>query len=367
MGCTPSVTIIDVGFMASKSAPSSFGYGLGATLRRRLCRALCPGVIALFALCLDAVAGCHRTSDPDRPVTIGYFANLTHAQAVLAAASGDFGKAVWPAKLETKIFNAGPSLIEALFAGEIDIGYVGPGPAISAYGKSGGKGIRVVAGAAANGVVVVARKGSGISKLADLAGKRIATPQLGNTQDISARHYLSAILHQTDLNNVIPVENAEQAGMFSRGDVDAAWVPEPWGERLIEETGATLVAQEKDLWPSGEFALTLVVTTPEFLARHASVVDSLLRVHRTWTHRLTEEPATCVKPLQDALFALTGKALPPGVVPAALARIRFLDDPGLDTLRTFAAWRQSLGFEQTAIDVTAIVDGSALGRASAAP
>jgi NitT/TauT family transport system substrate-binding protein len=354
--------------MASTSAPSSFGYGLAATLRRRLHGVFCLGVIALFAVCANAVAGCQRASDsPDRPITVGYFANLTHAQAVLAAASGDFGKAVSPAKLETKIFNAGPSLIEALFAGEIDIGYVGPGPAISAYGKSGGKGIRVVAGAAANGVVVVARKGSGISTLADLAGKRIATPQLGNTQDISARHYLSAILHQTDLNNVIPVENAEQAGMFSRGDVDAAWVPEPWGERLIEEAGATLVAQEKDLWPSGEFALTLVVTTPEFLARHASVVDSLLRVHRTWTRRLTEDPAACVKPLQDALFALTGKKLAPGVVPAALARIRFLDDPGLDTLRTFAAWRQSLGFEQTAIDVTAIVDSSALGRASAGP
>jgi NitT/TauT family transport system substrate-binding protein len=312
--------------------------------------------ILLLALVL-ALTACPRGSSKgaEPRVTIGYFANLTHAQAVLGVASGDFERAVAPNKLETKLFNAGPSLIEALFAGEIDIGYVGPGPATSAYQKSGGKGIRVIAGAAANGVVVVARKGSGIQSLADLAGKRIATPQLGNTQDVSARHYLSAVLKQSDLRNVIPVDNAEQVAMLSRGDIDAAWVPEPWGQRLITEADATLVAEEKDLWPAKEFCLTVVVTTPEFLAKRPDVVAEVLKVHRQWTKRLAEEPDKYRAPLGDALFTLTGKRLPPGVLPPALARVRFTDDPGLDTLRTFANWKHELGFDHAAVDVAGIV------------
>src|SRR5579863_4643656 len=202
------------------------------TLRRApYVRAL--GIVLAAVACgiFVAIQSCHRESSQDaKVVTIGYFANLTHAQAVLGVASGELEKAASPAKLDTKVFNAGPSLIEALFAGAIDIGYVGPGPAISAFTKSGGKGIRVIAGAAADGVVVVARKGSGIQSFADLKGRKIGTPQLANTQDISARHYLTAVLKQNNLDNVVPVDNAEQASMFSRGELDAAWAPEPWGQ-----------------------------------------------------------------------------------------------------------------------------------------
>lgn len=315
---------------------------------------------------LAAIAGCHRAPAQPTEVTIGYFANLTHAQAVLEVASGDLEKAVAPAKLETKVFNAGPSLIEALFAGAIDIGYVGPGPVISAFTKSGGKGLRVVAGAAADGVVVVARKGSGIQSFADLKGRKVGTPQLGNTQDISARHYLSAVLKQTQLDNVVPIDNPEQAAMFSRGELDAAWAPEPWGQRLISETGATLVGEEKDLWPSGELMITLVVTTPEFLAAHGDIVESFLRVHRAWTQKLAADPERYVGALGDALFGLTGKRLGSGVLPAALKRVRFTDDPGVSTLQTFAVWRHDLGFEPRVADLNGLVDEAALKRVAAA-
>src|SRR5258706_5122464 len=131
------------------------------------------------------VASTTRTPAPLAQVRIGYFANLSHAQAVLGVSSGEFAGALAPAKLTTKVFNAGPTLIEALFAGEIDIGYVGPGPALAAHTRSKGDGIRVIAGTAANGVGIVARAGSGIEKVADLKGKRVGTPQHGNTQDIA--------------------------------------------------------------------------------------------------------------------------------------------------------------------------------------
>jgi NitT/TauT family transport system substrate-binding protein len=143
-------------------------------------------------------------------------------------------------------------------------------------------------------------------------------------------------------------------------------VPEPWGQRLITETGATLLAEEKDLWPHKEFLLTLVVTTPEFLAKRPDVVEAVLKVHRAWTQKLTEEPAAHGAELGDALFTLNGKRLPPGVLPAALQRVRFVDDPGLDTLRTFAIWKHDLGFERGEVDLGALVDTSALQRASAA-
>src|SRR5437763_12391573 len=147
-------------------------------------------LILVLALALLAGLGCDRseranastsTASPTE-LRLGYFANITHAQAVLGVASGDFERAVAPVRLSTRVFNAGPSLIEALFAGQIDIGYVGPGPVISAHDKTHGQGIRVIAGAAANGVLIVARKDSGIRTLPDLNGKRIDTPQLGNTQ-----------------------------------------------------------------------------------------------------------------------------------------------------------------------------------------
>jgi NitT/TauT family transport system substrate-binding protein len=329
-------------------------------------------VVAILALVVVAagVWKFTRRSGAPKPVTqvrLGYFANLSHAQGVLGASSGEFEKAVAPAAFKTRVFNAGPSLIEALFAGEIDIGYVGPGPALAANARSRGQGIRVISGAAANGVVIVARKDSGIRTLADLAGRRVATPQHGNTQDIAARHYLSASLGQKDLGNVLPITNAEQAGMMSRGQIDAAWAPEPWGARLVAETGATIISEEKDLWPGNQFALAVVVTTPEFLRDHPDIVARVLAVHHHWTQRLAADPKTYLPQLGSALFALTGKRLPPGVLDSAVTRVTFTDDPLPDTFRTMGQWTYDLGFEQRPARLNTLFDLSVLKQVQSSP
>jgi NitT/TauT family transport system substrate-binding protein len=322
------------------------------------------GFVALVAVAVAlwqfSSKGGAKTSKPVSEVRIGYFANLSHAQGVLGVASGEFEQAISPAKLKTKVFNAGPSLVEALFAGEIDIGYVGPGPALAAHARSKGQGIRVIAGAASNGVLIVARKDSGIRTLADLKGKRIATPQHGNTQDIAARHYLAAELGQKDDNNILPIPNAEQSGMMDRGQIDAAWAPEPWGSRLVAETGATIVAEEKDLWPSKQFALAIVVTTPDFLRDHPDVVAKVLGVHRAWTARLVANPKTHLPQLGTALLALTGKKLPPGVLDSAITRVTFTDDPLPDTFKTMGQWTYDLGFEQQPARLETLFDLSVL-------
>ena len=209
------------------------------------------GILALlFSGVVIALGGCKskdadsRTTATTQPtdtqpaksaalaeVRLGYFGNLTHAQAVLGVQSGEFGDAIKPAVLKTKVFNAGPSFIEALLADQIDIGYVGPGPALNGFVKTHGEKVCVLAGAAANGVLIVAGKDSGINTLADLKGKRLATPQPGNTQDIAAKYFLTHTLHQENANNVLSFENSQQAGLMQRGEIDASWAPEPWGSR----------------------------------------------------------------------------------------------------------------------------------------
>jgi NitT/TauT family transport system substrate-binding protein len=304
-------------------------------------------------------------SPPPQEVRLGYFANVTHAQAVLGVASGDFERAVAPARLTPHIFSAGPALVEALFAGEIDVGYMGPSPALNAHIQSRGKGIRIVCGAAANGVVIVARAGSGIGKLEDLKGRRIATPQLGNTQDISARHYLTKVLGQQNTENIVPIPNAEQAAMMSRGEIDAAWAVEPWGSRLVADAGATVVGEERDLWPDQRFILTLVVVSPDFLQKHPETVEALLRVHCDWTKRLSEDGPKHAEELAVALARLTNQKMPASVIESSLRRVTFTEDPLVDSIRTYAQWAQELGVARSVPNISALVDTRLLEKVRA--
>jgi NitT/TauT family transport system substrate-binding protein len=325
---------------------------------------------AVVLVCLLCQFGCDNgkeasTSAGTAPVTevrLGFFPNVTHAQAVLGVTSGDFEKAVAPIKFTPQQFNAGPSLIEALFAHQIDVGYVGPGPVINAFARSHGEGIRVISGAAANGVLIVARKDSGIVMLTDLKGRKLATPQHGNTQDIAARHYLTATLGQTDTDNILPINNTDQFSMMQRGQIDAAWVPEPWGSLLISQAGAHLVGEEKDLWPDKEFSLTVIVTTPEFLAGHADVLAKLLAVNRDWTNRLNANPADCIPKLEAGLATLTGKALPAGVVADSVSHVKFTEEPLPATLKANDQWAFDLGFSKQKSDLSSLVDLSVLKK-----
>jgi len=324
-------------------------------------------LVALFGL----LVGCGKSqtesssaqaSPPLAEVRLGYFANVTHAQAVLGVSSGELQTALGPTHLATKVFNAGPELIEAMNAGAVDVGYVGPGPVLAAHVNSRGQAVRVISGSAANGVVIVASKDSQIQSMSDLKGKRIATPQLGNTQDVSARHYVTAVLGQPDASNVKEVRNSEQSGMMVRGLIDAAWVPEPWGARLISETGAVLIGEEKDLWPDREFSLTVVVTTPAFLAAHPEDIEKILSVHHQWTQRLNLDPLHYADQLNDALAALGGKKLPAAVIRGALRRTRFTDDPLPKTFSTMEHWSHDLKFINSTPELTDLFETDIIGK-----
>ena len=329
--------------------------------------------VFVFSVLLLLVTGCDRSSTSSEPgalpetVRVGYFANLTHAQAVVGVANGDFAKAFAPATLETKVFNAGPSVIEAMFAGELDIAYIGPGPATNGFVRSNGVGLRVISGASANGVAIVARPGSGIQTMADLKGKKIATPQHANTQDIAARSYLIETLKQPDASNVVPVSNAEQLSLMSQGQIDASWAPEPWASRLIEEAGATLVAEEKDLYASKQFTIGLVIVTPEFLKSHPDLVERFLTAHVALTRRLAMNEPQVSKELGDGMFALTGKRLTPTVFKDAVGRILFTTDPLPESITAQAKSAVGLKFLPREPDVSQMIDLSILNRIGSRP
>jgi NitT/TauT family transport system substrate-binding protein len=280
---------------------------------------------------------------------VGAFPNMTHPQAMVGKANGAFEKAMGPnVKVAWKSFNAGPSAIEALFAGAIDMTYIGPNPTISGYVRSGGEALRVVAGASSGGAVLVVRNDSGITKAADFHGKKVASPQLGNTQDVALRAWLRANgLKTTDKGGdvqVIPLANPDQLTLFLKKDLDAAWAPEPWATRLIREGNGRLFLDERTLWPNGQFVCTNLIVSAKFLKEHREVVKNWLQAHVELTEWINEHLPEAKKLLNQQIQKETGKALPDAVLDEAFGRLQVTYDPLHSSLMTSAKSAFDAGF-----------------------
>jgi NitT/TauT family transport system substrate-binding protein len=246
------------------------------------------------------------------------------------------------------VFNAGPSAIEAMFAGELDLAYIGPNPAINGYVKSKGEALRIVAGATSGGAVLVVRPDAGIHSPADFAGKRIASPQLGNTQDVALRHWLMANGHRlTDAGGttaVLPTLNPDILTLFLKKEVDAAWVPEPWGTRLVVEAGGQIFLDERELWPDGQFVTAHLIVSQKFLARQHDLVKRWVATHVELTGWINQHPDEAKRILNHEIERLTGKALPQAVLDQAWSRLSVTYDPIQSSLFTSADWAFDLGF-----------------------
>jgi len=265
-------------------------------------------------------------------IRVGYFPNLTHAQALVGRSNGQFEKALGPGvRIEWKAFNAGPSAIEALFANAIDITYVGPNPAVTGYVRSQGAAVRVIAGAASGGASLVVRQGSGINSVADFHGKKVATPQQGNTQDVALRSWLRANGMKPREKGgdvqVLPISNADQLTLFLKGELDAAWAPEPWAARLVHEGGGKIFLDERDLWPNHQFVITDLIVSPKFLKEHPDLIKNFLRAHVELTDWIGKNPVQAKQIMNQQLQKETGKALSPEVLNDAFARLQVTYDP----------------------------------------
>lgn len=302
----------------------------------------------LLTIIALALAGCGQSSDTGNTLRLGYFPNLTHAAALVGVERGTFQQALGNVKLQPVIFNAGPAEITALFANQIDIGYIGPNPAITGYVQSHGQALRIIAGATSGGTSFVVRPGANIHRPADLSGKILATPQLGNTQDVALRHYLQQHGLQTadkgGTVQIVPTDNSTILTEFKQGKIDGAWVPEPYATRLVDEDGGQVFVDERSLWPDGKFVTTDIIVNTRFLNAHPDIVKKFLQAHVATVQYILSNPDEAQAIVNNELKSLTGKPLTTQELSQAWGNFSVTYDPLASTLQESANREYALGF-----------------------
>ncbi|MEV8505875.1 ABC transporter substrate-binding protein [Actinoplanes sp. NPDC051475] len=289
---------------------------------------------------------------------LGYFPNITHAPALVGVKNGLFQQALGDTKLEAKTFNAGPAAIEALFSGAIDATYIGPNPAINGWATSKGTALKIIAGSTSGGAGLVVREG--INTPADLKGKKIATPQLGNTQDVALRAWLK----QNGLNadqqgggdvSVLPQDNATAVQAFAQGAIDGAWVPEPNLSKMVLESKGKILVDEKTLWPGGQFVTTHLIVKQQFLKDHPDIVKKLLQGHIAAEKYIATDSAGAKKAANEQIAALSGKPLKDEILATAFKNLTFTNDPIASSLYTSAKHAEDVGLLKP-VDLKGIYD-----------
>jgi NitT/TauT family transport system substrate-binding protein len=288
-------------------------------------------------------------SNEKKILRIGYFPNINHAQAVIGLGNGDFQKALGNSiTVQPFLFNAGPSAIEALLAKRVDVTYVGPNPAINGYVVSQGKDLRIISGAASGGAVFVVRNDSGIKSPKDFAGKKFASPQLGNTQDIALRKYLLDNGYKTTDNGgnvtVTPVANPDILTLFLKKQLDGAWVPEPWGARLVKEANGRIFLDERSIWSDGKFVTANIAASTDYLKNNPDVIEKLLAAHVNETIWMNNHKDDAIKAFNTELKKLTGKTIAEDELRQAWSRMDFTYDPLKISLFQSANSAYDLGF-----------------------
>ena len=297
-------------------------------------------------------------SGPPATLHLGYFPNITHATAIVGVEGGLFGQALGPnITFKTSTFNAGSSAAEALLSNAIDATYIGPSPAVNAFAKSSGA-VKIVSGATSAGALLVVK--AGITSAAQLKGKKLATPQLGNTQDVALRTWLLGQGLKTDTQgggdvSIVPQDNAQTLQAFETGAIDGAWEPEPWASRLVIEGHGTVLVNEKDLWPNGQFATTILLVRTDYLAAHPDVIKALLVGELAANDLINSDPAQAQALTNQGIAAITGTKLSDAVISAAWQNLKFTPDPIASSIKTSADNAVKIGLLK-AVSLNGITD-----------
>lgn len=316
------------------------------------------GIIALLTACSASGAPNADSSEPV-PLRLGYFPNVTHATAIVGIEEGIIENAMGDnVTLTTQFFNAGTDVVEALFSEALDASYIGPNPAINAFAQSDGAAIRIIAGAASGGASLVVSHA--ITSADDLAGTKLASPSLGNTQDVALRAWLSDQGYATDLEgggdlSIMPQANGDALQAFILGEIDGAWVPEPWATRMVEEGNGHVLVDEHDLWPDGEFVTTHLIVATSFLEEHPDVVKQLLTGHVASNAFVNDDPERAQEIVGAAILELTDTELPEGTLAKAWQNLTFTVDPIATSLATSATNATELGLLDP-VDLDGIYD-----------
>jgi NitT/TauT family transport system substrate-binding protein len=323
------------------------------------------GLVALvLALASVACGAGGSSSDGGTELRLGYFPNLTHAPALIGVEKGYFRHELGAnVTLKTATFNAGNEAVTALFANQLDVAYVGPNPAINAFAQSKGEAVRIISGSTSGGAALVVKLA--ITSAAQLKGKRIATPQLGNTQDVALRSWLGtqgiAVTREGGDVTIVAQQNAQTLDTFKTGAIDGAWVPEPWATRLQLEGGGKVLVDEGTLWPEERFVTTHVIVRTRFLNEHRDIVEAFLRGHVKAVRFAAANAAQAKAVANAAIGKLTGRPLGRATIDAAWENLEFTFDPIASSLRKSAEDAVDVGLLEP-VDLDGIYAMDALNK-----
>lgn len=323
-------------------------------------------IIMLICISFFSTSCSSTNSEDDKKVRIAFFPNITHAQALLGMSNGSFEEALGSDYIiEWRQFIAGPSEIEAMFAGEIDLGYIGPGPAINAYVKSHGD-LKIIAGVADAGAILVSRKDSRITNIMDLDGKKVAVPQFGNTQDICLRNLLDTSglkdITKGGTVEICQVQNSDVKTLFDHGELDAALVPEPWGSLLVKDTGANIVLDYDEIWMAGKYPTAVIIARKEFILEHPDFVEKFLKIHYELSDYIIKNTAIAANTINNQIEVLTKKAISEDILTASFDRLIITTDPEKDAIEGFIKLSTKLGYIDTEVNIEELVNLSVLNK-----
>ena len=329
---------------------------------------LAAGVAAVAML----AAGCSTSSTAsgegpgDVVLRLGFLANITHEPALVGLEKGFFAKNLGKhVTLKTTVFSSGTEETTALLAGQLDAAYVGPNPAINAWQKSNGTAIKIISGAASGGASLVVKPG--ITSAAALKGKSLATPSLGNTQDVAVRYWLKQHgLTTTSTGGgdvaIKPIKpNSAAVLQFKSGQLDGGWEPEPYATEMVMDGGKRLV-NEASLWPGGKFVTTQLVVMSSYLKDHPDVINGLLKGQVAATDFLNNDKAAAEQAANEQLATLTGKSLKPDILAETFKHITFTDDPIASSLLTDAQHATAVGLLDPISNLSTIYDLDPLNK-----
>ena len=307
------------------------------------------GIVGATSLLIVGIIVNSDETTHENKIRVAYFPNINHAVPIIGMEKGTFENQIGNnTVIEPILFDAGPQVIESIFAGSIDIAYVGPGPAINGFLKSENHNVKILSGAASGGASFIVHPNSKIESVADFEGKRIAAPQIGNTQDISLRTYLSENgLKPAEKGGsviVLNISNPDIYTLFAKGDIDAAWVPEPTATILVQQLDGKRLFNEEELWPDNRFASVLLIAREEYVKQNPEIINKWLEAHKQTVDWINSNPEQTRIIFNQFMKKETGKSLPDKLVDESLSNLEITSDPIVNSIHTFAKRADSLGY-----------------------
>ena len=307
------------------------------------------GIVVIVAIAITIISFSDSDQINQDKIRVAFFPSIGHIIPIVGLEEKIFEKGIGEEKqIETKLFDSGPQVIESIFSGSIDVAYVGPGPIINGFLKSDGKDIKILSGAASGGASFIIQPNSGLESLENFDGKRIASPQISNSQDVSLRHYLESHGLKSVENGgtvfVLNISNPDIYTLFAKGDIDGAWVPEPWATILVQELDGIRLFNEEKLWANEEFASVLLIVRTEYLENNPETIQKWVESHEKTVTWINANPDKSKSLFSSFLIDYMGKSLPTKIIDESFSNITITSDPIKNSVIIFAERADSLGY-----------------------